>query len=419
MHIYKTKTLSSLAALLAFWASTDLQAARVPAPDPLQGDGRVSDFYHWKQEIPSQPGKWLRSEPLEATLGLSNAQQQYRVLFSSTDGVEGKAPIVVSGAVFIPKGQAPKGGWPVVSWGHGTFGGADICAHSWHARSYRDVRYLNTWLEQGFAVVASDYQGIGVPGFNPQFNNRSNAYTMLDITRAALTHFKGQNKQALLSNQVVLVGQSQGGSAVVAAGGYAPQYAPELAIKAIVGTGIVYTSANQAPRSPNPERDNVVDPTIAYNFYHVLAAQALDPSLNPAQIYSELALPLLEQARTSCLAELSADVAGVGLTRANTYKPGHETILQQATKRYGDDVQRSFPTVKLAAPLFIGVGEKDALLEPGKLLAQDACAAGSTVELHVYEEKDHSGAVNQSLQHSLPFVRKALAGEAISPVCKP
>ncbi|WP_234406047.1 hypothetical protein [Methylobacillus glycogenes] len=114
MHIYKTKTLSSLAALLAFWASTDLQAARVPAPDPLQGDGRISDFYHWKQEIPSQPGKWLRSEPLEATLGLSNAQQQYRVLFSSTDGVEGKAPIVVSGAVFIPKGQAPKSGWPVV-----------------------------------------------------------------------------------------------------------------------------------------------------------------------------------------------------------------------------------------------------------------------------------------------------------------
>lgn len=177
-------------------------------------------------------------------------------------------------------------------------------------------------------MVASDYQGIGVPGFNPQFNNRSNAYTMLDITRAALTHFKGQHKSAMLSNQVVLVGQSQGGSAVVAAGGYAPQYAPELAIKAIVGTGIVYTSANQAPRSPNPERDNVVDPTIAYNFYHVLAAQALDPSLNPAQIYSELALPLLEQARTSCLAELSADVAGVGLTRANTYKPGHEAILQ-------------------------------------------------------------------------------------------
>lgn len=278
--------------------------------------------------------------------------------------MEGNAPIVVSGAVFILKDQAPKEGWPLVSWGYGTFGGADICARSWHARSYRDVRYLNTWLQEGFAVVASDYQGIGVPGFNPQFNNRSNAYTMLDITRAALGHFKG------LNNQVVLVGQSQGGSAVVAAGGYAP----DLKVRAIVGTGIVYTSPNQSPRAPNPERDNIVDPTIAYNFYHVLAAQALDPSLDPARIYTEQALPLLEQVRTSCL----ADVAGVGLTRANTYKPGHE-----------------------------------------ELLAQDACAAGSTVEIHVYEEKDHSGAVNQSLQHLLPFVPKALAGEVIAPICTP
>lgn len=409
----KTKTITSLTALLALWASSEIQAAKVPAPDPLQGDGRVSAFYTWQKEIPAQPGKLLRSEPLEASLGLANAAQQYRVLFSSTDGVEGKAPIVVSGAIFIPKGKAPKDGWPVVSWGHGTFGGADICAHSWHARSYRDVRYLNTWLQEGFAVVASDYQGIGVPGFNPQFNNRSNAYTMLDITRAALTHFKG------LNNQVVLVGQSQGGSAVVAAGGYAPQYAPELAIKAIVGTGIVYTSPNQPPRSPNPERDHVVDPTIAYNFYHVLAAQALDPSLDPSQIYSDLALPLLEQARTSCLAELSADVSGVGLTRANTYKPGHEEVVAKATQRYGDDVQRTFPTVKLQAPLFIGVGEKDALLEPGKWLAEDACAAGSTVEIHVYGEKDHSGAVNQSLEHSLPFVRKALANAKITSICKP
>ncbi|MCB5184383.1 hypothetical protein LG201_04105 [Methylobacillus gramineus] len=100
--------MDSCTALLALWASTDLQATGVPAPDPLQGDGRVLDFYHWKQEIPSQPGKWLRSEPLEATLGLAHAQQQYRVLFSSTDGVEGKAPIVVPVLYLSPKGKLPR-----------------------------------------------------------------------------------------------------------------------------------------------------------------------------------------------------------------------------------------------------------------------------------------------------------------------
>lgn len=415
MQLRKVSLIKGVTALMAMFSAGQLYAAQVPAPDPLVGDGRISDFYVWRQDIPKEPGKLLRSETLESTLGLANAGQQYRILFSSTDGVGGKDPIVVSGALFIPKGQAPKGGWPVVSWGHGTFGGADFCAHSWHARSYRDVRYLNAWLKEGFAVVASDYQGIGVPGFNPQFNNRSNAYTMLDATRAVLRHYKG------LDNKVLLVGQSQGGSAVVAAGGYAPEYAPDLDVRGIIGTGIVYTSKSQAQESrpASTEGADKVDPTIAYGFYHVLAAQALDPELDASQIYTELALPLLEQARTSCLASLEADVVGLGLTRANAYKPGHEAVLAKSSEKYGDDVRRSFPTVKLKQPLFIGVGESDRLLAAGKALAEDACKAGTTVELHVYPQRDHSGAVNQSLHDSIPFARKALAGQPIKPVCAP
>lgn len=417
MQLRTVSLINTIGALMAMFSAGQLYAAQVPAPDPLVGDGRISDFYVWRQDIPKEPGKLLRSETLESTLGLANASQQYRILFSSTDGVGGKDPIVVSGALFIPKGQAPKGGWPVVSWGHGTFGGADFCAHSWHARSYRDVRYLNAWLKEGFAVVASDYQGIGVPGFNPQFNNRSNAYTMLDATRAVLRHYEA------LDNKVLLVGQSQGGSAVVAAGGYAPEYAPDLDIRGIIGTGIVYTSKKPSQIS-NPivnaqSVENKIDPTIAYTFYHVLAAQALDPKLDVSQIYTELALPLLEQARTSCLAALEADVVGLGLTRANTYKAGYEAILQKSTEKYGDDVRRSFPTVKLKQPLFIGVGERDHLLAAGKALAEDACKAGTTVEIHVYPQRDHSGAVNQSLQDSIPFARKALAGQSIKPICAP
>lgn len=400
--------------LIALFLAGQLQAGQVSAPDPLLGDGRVSDFYIWDKDIPKEPGKLLRSETLESTLGLANAKRQYRILFSSTDGGDGKEPIVVSGALFLPDGQVPKDGWPLVSWGHGTFGGADFCAHSWHARSYRDVRYLNAWLKEGYAVVASDYQGIGVPGYNPQFNNRSNAYTILDASRAVLQSFKE------LNNRILLIGQSQGGSAVVAAGGYAPEYAPDLDIRGIIGTGIVYTSKHSAPEkivNEDTERNNKVDPTIAYSFYHVLAAQAADPQLDVTAIYTDLAMPLLDQARTSCLAALEADVVGLELTRATTYKPGYEQILAKSSEKYGDDVGRAFPSVKLAFPLFIGVGEQDHLLSAGKTLARDACEAGTTVELHVYKQRDHSGTVNQSLHDSIPFARKVLAGETVKSVC--
>src|SRR5829696_94328 len=163
-------------------------------------------------------GRLPRSEPLPATLGLANAASQERILYTSTDGVDGKSPITVSGALFIPKGTPPQEGWPLLAWAHGTVGIADICSPSWQARSYRDVRYLNEWLSQGFAIVATDYQGLGTPGPHPYLKVRPEAYSVLDSVRAVLTDVPG------LANKIVIVGQSQGGGATFATAAFAPDY---------------------------------------------------------------------------------------------------------------------------------------------------------------------------------------------------
>ena len=52
-----------------------------------------------------------------------------RLLLYRSTGATGK-PVAVSGTVAVPKGRAPKGGWPVISWAHGTTGIADRCAPS-------------------------------------------------------------------------------------------------------------------------------------------------------------------------------------------------------------------------------------------------------------------------------------------------
>lgn len=404
---------ASLAALVILSLAIPIAGAgtRTPKPDPRYGDGRVSAFYDWKGDIPVQPGKLLRKEPLEATVGLGSATRQWRILFTSTDGVGGKDPIVVSGALFLPKGTPPAGGWPLVSWGHGTLGGADICAPSWQGRSYRDVRYLNRWLDEGFAVVASDYQGIGVAGANPQFSNRSNAFTLLDSARAVLRGTQG------LANRVILVGQSQGGSAVVAAAGYADSYAPDLAVLGAVGTGIVYNPGRPVPqlKPVDPDRDHKVEPTIAYGFYHAVAAESQDPNYKASDVYTDLALPLVDQARSSCLFALEGDVVVLGLTRANTYKPVSDRTPRRAV---ADDVGNGFRTLRLGRPLFIGAGIDDGLSAVAVALQEDACAVGTPVELNLYPARDHSGAVNESLRDSIPFARRLLAGEPHPQACK-
>lgn len=411
--IYSRLILTCLATLALSIAAPALAATPTyaPAPDERQGDGRVSPFYHWTEALPEKPGLLLRSEPLPETIGLKDAGRQLRILFSSTDGVGGVQRTAVSGALFIPRGAPPPGGWPVISWGHGTLGGADICAPSWAGRSYRDVRYLNAWLRAGFAIVASDYQGIGTPGYNPQFNNRANAYSLLDSARAVIHGVPD------LANKVLLVGQSQGGSAVIAASGYAADYAPDLDIRGVVGTGIVYSPGRPLrPVKPaDPDAADKVDPTLAYGFYHVLAAQQRDPSLKTEEIYSELGAPLLEQARISCLFSVETDVVGLGLTRKTLYKPGYEARQALAL---GADWQK-IPTVRLKHPVFIGAGVEDGLAAADVALAEDICAAGGIAEIHLYGDRDHSGAVNESLRHSLVFARKALAGEPIERVCEP
>jgi len=399
----------SVVPLLAFLLSaTVAHAAQVPAPDPLQGDGRTSPFYTWAGAIPDAPGRMLRTEPLDPTLGLAQAGQQFRILYTSTNGMDGKTPVVVSGAFFFPRGTPPAGGWPLIAWAHGTTGVADICAPSWAARSFRDVSYLNAWLEQGYAVVATDYQGLGTPGPHPYLAVRPEAYSVLDSVRAALHGFQN------VANRVVIVGQSQGGGAAFATAGIASSYAPELGIRGTVATGVPYIAPALLKAKPSGD-PNRPDPTIAYLFYLGLFAQQTNPALGKADLFSPKALPVFELARTSCIGPLESDVTSAGLTRSNAYAEGFRTALAANLPVL------EYTTLKLAQPIFIGTGAEDHDVAPSSQLAlvKDACAAGTVVEAHLYAGLSHSPTVNASLKDSLPFVRKVLAGEPITPVCAP
>lgn len=408
------------AAVVIATVLTPVAFSQAPKPDANQGDGRVSDFYTWEKAIPAQPGKLLRAEPLPTTIGLSNTAKQERILYSSTDGFDSTTPIVVSGAIFIPKGKAPDGGWPIVAWAHGTVGLADICAPSWAGRSWRDVLYLNRWLSEGFAIVATDYQGLGVPGPHPLINIPAISYGVLDSVRAALKHYPE------LANKVVIVGQSQGGAAAFGAAAYAPTYAPDVGVKGAVGTGVIYRRASNQPPLPSaslPAEPHVVDSALAYGIYGFLVAQQHNPSLQASDLFTEKAAALVNQARSSCLTGLMNDVVTAGLTRANTYleKPSarYQQFLAGADERA--DRYSVYPTLTLAVPIFIGTGAAD--ITPAAVnqlaLIRDACAAGSTVEGHLYAGLGHSATVNASLVDSIPFAKKVIAGETIKPVCEP
>lgn len=371
------------------------------------GDGGTSAFYSYSDDLHGEPGVLLRQEELGERQSNPGASRNLRLLYSSTDGLTGEDLVAVSGALFLPEGTPPEGGWPLMAWTHGTVGIADICSPSWDGRQQQDKDYLEFWLKQGFAVVASDYQGLGTPGIHPYLATRPEAYSNLDIIRAALA------AGLSIANNVVLIGQSQGAGAAVATAAFAPGYAPELDIRGVVATGVPYFSPEALIALNESRPPDQPDPLLGYNFLAMTLAEQIVPGFVMREHVSDEAWPIASLVTDTCYNDIKTRVQAEGLSQDRAFSKSPTGALTTAFEQMG------FPTVSFDTPIFLGTGGKDRDT-PARMQAafmRDACKAGSTIEAHLYPELNHRQVVPGSTRESLRFVRAAFEGRVIQGNC--
>src|SRR6476646_5929272 len=167
-------------------------------------------------------GSVLSVQPLDPALWVPGTGSGYRLTYVSRNGFG--ARVATSGEVLLPAGRAPAGGWPVISWAHGTSGLADACAPSrvGPAEKARDFSYLATWMKQGYAIVGTDYAGLGTPGLPAYLNGSSESHNIVDMVTAARAFANGRLPASMhLARKYVIIGQSQGGGAAIYAARYA------------------------------------------------------------------------------------------------------------------------------------------------------------------------------------------------------
>ncbi|ASC06983.1 lipase family protein [Acetobacter pasteurianus] len=410
---YKQKHFALYAAgIMVFYANAITAScafsaeALLPQQEADVGDGGVSHFYVWQGPLDAAPGTVLRTEPMEDVKRFPDAKSQYRILYISTDSIT-HHKVAVSGQLWLPKGKPPQHGWPLLLWAHGTVGLADHCAISWGSTGKNFPVYAARWLQNGFAIVASDYAGLGTPGLHNYLVHTTEAYNILDIARAVV----GKNYQ--IDNKIIIDGQSQGGGAAFAAGAAAATYAPELQVRGTIATGLPYFSPH-VPLGNSTPHPNTVDPNIAYMFYVARTAQQLDPTLKPESLFTPRALLIYAQATDSCVDDLIAKVSAAGLTDANTLLPGATRRVLAVMMPY-----YTYPHLKLSAPLFVGTGLKDQDVNPvaQQTLVQDSCAAGTMVENHIYPNTDHIETWLTSGSDAIHFVHQLLHGKKITSSC--
>jgi pimeloyl-ACP methyl ester carboxylesterase len=209
-----------------------LAAALAPASPAAAQDVREGPrgdaFYSPPKPLKGRHGSliWARRQT-----GPDALKRNARLLLYRSKSVDGDV-VAVSGSLTLPRGRKPRGGWPVVTYAPGTVGIADACAPTRGYDADQLVSYayplLRRFLKAGYAVVRTDYEGLGTPGLHPFLVGRSEGRSVLDAVRAA------RQLDPRLSRRFVIAGHSQGGHAALFAADLAPRWVPDLRLRGTV-----------------------------------------------------------------------------------------------------------------------------------------------------------------------------------------
>jgi pimeloyl-ACP methyl ester carboxylesterase len=371
-------------------------AAKHPAA-PTEGPSGLKFYSPGK--LPAGPhGTLIWERPLHSPASLAHAAN-YTVLYKQV-GVRGKL-VAVSGIVSVPKGTPPKGGWPVVTFAHGTTGIAPQCAPSRDTgpSSGADgsdlgiAPLLNMWIKDGYAVVRADYEGLGGPGVHPYLIGRSEGDGVLDIVRAA------RQLVPTLSNRFIISGHSQGGHAALWAASLAPRYTPDLHLLGTVAF---------APQSHTAAEATALR-SVTSTSLTGLAAMILrgisvaDPSLDINAILTPQGAALYPQTLTKCLDQLDQPNSLGGL-------PLDQLISQSAdlTPEIKELAVNDPDSLKIKGPVLIEQGLADTTVIPSfdQQLSQELAHNGAKVTYHTYANATHGGVLVAAAKDATAFLRK-------------
>jgi pimeloyl-ACP methyl ester carboxylesterase len=335
------------------------------------------------------PGKrhgdliWSRAYKGAAALG---PEATNTLLLYRSTGVTGKA-VAVSGLLTVPPGYPPKGGWPIITWAHGTTGIADQCAPSRDANgnpAHGNDAYIypleQEWMNDGFAVLRTDYEGLGTPGVHPYLNGNSEGRSVLDIVRAARQFDKN------LGKRIAIAGHSQGGQGALFAASLVPKYTPELKLLGTVAF---------APVSHLEDQTSLLSSVAATSLSGLVGMifrgiDVSDPTVNVTSLLTPHAAALYPQTLTKCLTQLDAPDSFGALPLNQFLVAGADTAKSTAVLTANDAA-----VLHIGGPVLIeqGLGDTTVFPQYTMMLQGNLTANGVNSTLHTYDGVTHGTVV--------------------------
>jgi pimeloyl-ACP methyl ester carboxylesterase len=357
-------------------------------------------FYKPPKKLPKQHGQLIWARKATGLVPLADARYTKLVLYSSRTPQGAKT--AVSGSVSVPRGKPPKHGWPVISWAHGTTGVADACAPSRNSvtsPARASISYiqpqLNNWLRAGYAVVQTDYQGLGTPGKHPYLIGEAEGRSVLDIVSAARQLDPKIGKRFLIS------GHSQGGQSALFAAGEASTWTPKLRLRGTVAFAPASHILEQVPLLPALTTPS---PLTALATMILDGASTQSSAIDVNKILSDEVLAFYPLLQSQCLEQLATTSELGGIPPSHLRRSGSDLSPVNPV------LAGMNPLVRTAAPILIAQGTADTTVFPvyTDQLKDELVNAGDQVTYDKYPGANHVGVVTTGEPDAVAFFQQML-----------
>jgi pimeloyl-ACP methyl ester carboxylesterase len=403
----------------------------------------VAPFYESVMQLSptGKLGQVIKTEQIKTSL---KGAQAWKIAYISSDVRERKT--ISTALVIAPVGPAPKEGRPILAWAHGTTGSAQNCGPS---QVIDPTRALNQYflmngngstdfgipngqefINEGYVVVATDYQGLGGGGKHQYAVAGTNARDVINSARAA-----SSMAEVGAGKKTVIYGWSQGGGATIAAASL-PEY---LAQQGTAADNLQYLGfvalapedlAALLPKVPLDEASatKVMKEFTAANipnvflFTHFMmglwGTQAAYPDLKLTDVLTEEGAKVADQLSSNKCVHVMGD--SFNYAYGDNYKSLVNPQASNASAWIKAFVDGSVKPVKPVAPVAIYWGTKDTVVPPvmHELYQKQMCAMEANVaRVQLPGEQTHFSTPGVSAPMYLEWVKDRIAGKPLPNAC--
>ena len=372
---------SLLSLALAVAAQTSPQRIKPEAARWLP----LTKFYDTAHPLPpGEPGELIHSEDFD-DYALAPGVNALRILYHSRSA--SGDDVASSGLILYPDQKPPAGGWPIVAWAHGASDVARQCAPSL-SRILPHGPFLTMYVNLGYAVVATDYAGLGTDfpyAFSDMQSNATDVINSIPAARAALPQ---------VAKRWIAMGAENSSRTVIAVaeqehGLRDPNFLGSIAIGGLDDLEDEYRHSDGA--SPL---------FLAYGM------KALYPQFEAGAILTDKGVAQYQQADRACDVPITRET---GLVKPDWV---NNTFVKDFFSR-NELIRRP-----LSAPLLLLDSDSDPVKAQQTIkIVRRLCQEDARVQLQRYDDPDQGNVIGDSVRDQMAWIQGRLAGRAASRNC--